>query len=400
MRIHVDQCIDTVPIQNVIETLKCVSADQTIIDEVLQTDDENVIFIDSEADRLAPLDEFDDYTLYNILTLDFKDKNVYYVTSDFNIWSNLNRLKKIISCNEIKTDIIPLINPYMYGFFNDYEIESSSASQTELPHSNAKIGCVNINNFSLTVDDKKIEYEPKYNVISLNSTKKHQRIKTIKALRGIENFMYSYYPFEDPQQMEDVFDNDEDNELLNELTELNEIYDPLLFMKKSEVPLNFRSKKDISKTFASKHDAFQRCVPLEYIQSCIDLVTESYVDESIALTEKTFKPISLNKPFILLSARNSHQFLKKAGFYLYEELFDYSFDDKSFDQRFDSIMKQIKPILAMSTHHLTAKIETFREKIQYNCFHVANQKQIWYIASELDDFNYLKFMINEQKAFV
>jgi len=48
----------------------------------------------------------------------------------------------------------------------------------------------------------------------------------------------------------------------------------------------------------------------------------------------------------------------------------------------------------------TAKIETFREKIQYNCFHVANQKQIWYIASELDDFNYLKFMINEQKAFV
>ena len=62
-------------------------ADQSIIDDILQTDDENLIFIDGEAAcRFAPLPTsnpdqiFDDYTLYNLFTLDFKDKNVYYIT--------------------------------------------------------------------------------------------------------------------------------------------------------------------------------------------------------------------------------------------------------------------------------------------------------------------------------
>ena len=385
MRIYLDQHLDTESIQKVINTLRDPKADQAIIDDILQTDDENLIFIDGETDRLSPLLMCDDYSLYNLLTFDFKDKNVYYVTPDFNIHYNIQRLKKIITC-EIKTNIIPLVHPYNYGFDSHYLFLVRHDSDIE----------ININNFNIDVNGELKIYEPKYNVVSLNCTKKEHRIRTIRALRNEERFVYSYYPYEDEYQLGESFDNDEDDELLNELTELNEIYNPILFMNKSEIPLEYRTKETIRKTFDSKFEAFQNSVPLEYIQSCIDLVTESYVDESIALTEKTFKPISLRKPFILLSARNSHLFVKKLGFQLYEELFDYSFDHKSFDVRFKSIIKQIKSILSMPTYALHVKIESIKEKIQYNYEHMKSQEEKWHKMSYANDFNYLAFLTENQ----
>ena len=73
MRIYLDQFLDTEPIQKAISTLREPQADQSIIDDILQTDDENLIFIDGEAAcRFAPLPTsnpdqiFDDYTLYNL----------------------------------------------------------------------------------------------------------------------------------------------------------------------------------------------------------------------------------------------------------------------------------------------------------------------------------------------
>ena len=404
MRIHLDQFLDTEPIQKAISTLREPQADQSIIDDILQTDDENLIFFDGEAAcRFAPLPTsnpdqiFDDYTLYNLFTLDFKDKNVYYVTPDFNIHSNLKRLKKEVP--KIKTEFIPLINPYMYGFCNDYVFDTFHTKSLDSTGPDAILKTINIINFSLNVEGKITVYEPKYNVVSLNGSKKEQRIRTIRALRNEERFVYSYYPYEDEYQLGETYDNDEDDELLNELTELNEIYNPILFMNKSEVPLEHRTKETIRKTFDSKYEAFQNSVPLEYIQSCMDLVTESYVDESIMLTEKTFKPISLRKPFLLISARHSHKFLKRLGYKLYYELFDYSFDGKSFNQRFNSIIKQIKKILSMSTQEFNAKVETIAEKIHYNQNHMINQEKRWHDAMESDDLTYLKFMINEQKIF-
>ena len=391
MRIHIDQPSDNQLIEKFRLALPLDNVDHTLVDNVLDDDDQNIIFIDGETNRLAPLREkskrdgetmmYDDYSLYNLLTLDFKDKNVYYVTPDFNIRSNLKRLKKIITC-EIKNNVIPLVHPYNYGFFAQHLFSNDIH--------------VNINNFNLDVNGEIKICEPKYNVVSLNCTKKVHRILTIKALRNEERFVYSYYPFEDEHQLENSFNNTEDFLLLNELTELNEIYDHDSFMNKSEKPLENRTKREIAFTFETKHEAFQRCVPLEYIQSCIDLVTESYVDESIALTEKTFKPISLRKPFILLSARNSHLFLKELGFQLYEELFDYSFDNKSFDVRFNSIIKQIKSILSMPTYALHVKIESIKEKIQYNYEHMKSQEKKWHKMNDADDFQYLNFLVRNQ----
>jgi hypothetical protein len=252
-----------------------------------------------------------------------------------------------------------------------------------------------IDNFSLTVNNKKRIYDPKYNVVSLNCSKKSHRIKLISALRNKERFIYSYYPYEDEDQINVTYNNEKDRLLLNELTELNEIYDQELFMNKNEKDIKERTKEEIIETIAPKHFAFQESVPLEYIQSCMDLVTESYVFESIMLTEKTFKPIVLRKPFLLLSARNSHIFLKKIGYELYDEMFDYSFDDKSFLERFDSIINQITEILKIPLNEFVLRCEDIHDKIEYNYNHQKKAREFWMRAyKNLPDKEYVEFLLN------
>ena len=93
-------------------------------------------------------------------------------------------------------------------------------------------------------------------------------------------------------------------------------------------------------------------VPEEYLYSPIELVGESYTDKGCCLTEKVLKPLYYKKPFISMASKGYHTFLKNQGFYLYDELFDYSFDNSSFKVRFNSIMDQIKNILNQPTEKL------------------------------------------------
>ena len=126
-----------------------------------------------------------------------------------------------------------------------------------------------------------------------------------------------------------------------------------------------------------KYDAFQDCVPLEYVKSCADLVTESFVGESLSFTEKTWKPIVMKKPFILMSGRHAHKYLKVMGYELYDEIFDYSFDDKDFDERYFSIVNQVKELCKLSVNDFSNKIFFLKDKIEYNYNHYKNQSKHW-----------------------
>ena len=79
----------------------------------------------------------------------------------------------------------------------------------------------------------------------------------------------------------------------------------------------------------------------------VDLITEAYFMDSALLTEKTFKPIAYRKPFIILGPRTCHSLLEWMDFELYDELFDYSFDHLDYEERFNSIVTQIKKICKM-----------------------------------------------------
>lgn len=58
----------------------------------------------------------------------------------------------------------------------------------------------------------------------------------------------------------------------------------------------------------------------------IEIITESESTFN-RLTEKTFKAILYQSPFMVLSCRNFHKELENLGFQLYDEIFDYTFDD-------------------------------------------------------------------------
>ena len=304
---------------------------QALLDELL---DDNMIFFDGETDRFSPLKtsddryQYTDYVLYNLLTLDFKGKNVYYITGDFNIHSNIERF-------EVDSNLKPIIYPE-----------------------------VCIPQFLRNTRDRNRSYELdldlKYNVVSLNCTRKPHRIDLLRALQGEERFIYSYYPFEDEDQINSFFKDDGEVELLNELTELNET-------DKNKKPLKERTREDLLEEWELKQQSREESVPLEYIESCIDLVTEAYcISAGTVLTEKAYKPMLYKKPFIILGPRYIHQALKNIGFKLYDELFDYSFDDKSYKERLNSVITQIKEILKIPTSELIDKCKNLSEKREYN----------------------------------
>jgi hypothetical protein len=110
-------------------------------------------------------------------------------------------------------------------------------------------------------------------------------------------------------------------------------------------------------------------VPLEYKKVFVNIISES-TTETLFLTEKTFISILLKQPFLILGSKNIHQLLKKYGFQLYDEIFDYSFDDLLVvEDRIDGIIKNLLKIKDKNYTHLRELIEN---KIQFNFNHAIN----------------------------
>jgi hypothetical protein len=98
----------------------------------------------------------------------------------------------------------------------------------------------------------------------------------------------------------------------------------------------------------------------------MQLVTESD-DEFVFFTEKTATPILLNKPFLVAGSVNFHDSLRRRGFELYTELFDYSFDSvEDINVRYEMIVENVKHISSMDLNELHNKVV---DKLHYNKQH-------------------------------
>ena len=76
----------------------------------------------------------------------------------------------------------------------------------------------------------------------------------------------------------------------------------------------------------------------------ISLVTETFHRTNF-ITEKTFRPIFLEQPFIVLGGKNQNKELLNLGFELYDEIFDYSFDsDDSLENRVQGVIDNLNRI--------------------------------------------------------
>jgi len=101
------------------------------------------------------------------------------------------------------------------------------------------------------------------------------------------------------------------------------------------------------------------------------IVTETvYFQPKLHLTEKIFKPIVSQKPFILVGAPGNLAYLKSYGFQTFDRWIDESYDQEQDHYiRIEKITTEIVRLCAMSHVQLTTMHEEMKSILLYNYQH-------------------------------
>jgi hypothetical protein len=101
--------------------------------------------------------------------------------------------------------------------------------------------------------------------------------------------------------------------------------------------------------------------------SLIHVVTETvYKGNKQHLTEKTFKPIVMQQPFILQSCKGSLEYLRRYGFKTFSEFWDESYDECDDDTRTKQIGKLLQDINNMSQKEKDSLQNAVSNTVEYN----------------------------------
>lgn len=113
-------------------------------------------------------------------------------------------------------------------------------------------------------------------------------------------------------------------------------------------------------------------------QSCFcHVVTETiYESNKIHLTEKIFKPIVLQQPFMLVSAKGSLDYLKSYGFQTFNSLWSESYDQATDDTRISAVVDNLEKINAWSSAEL--------EDARYHCQSIVEHNFRWFYGGFQD----------------
>lgn len=110
----------------------------------------------------------------------------------------------------------------------------------------------------------------------------------------------------------------------------------------------------------------QEILPAEYANSFMQIVTESQ-DHTFFASEKTWIPLFFNKPFLVAGCSDFHKKLNDMGFELYDEIFDYSFDNvTSIKKRYDMIAYEVSKFVDKPAEELEALYAKVFEKCVRN----------------------------------
>lgn len=110
----------------------------------------------------------------------------------------------------------------------------------------------------------------------------------------------------------------------------------------------------------------QEIFPQQYVNSFMQLVTESN-EYTWFFSEKTAMPLFFNKPFLVAGCIDFHKKLQNLGFVLYDELFDYSFDQEPDTvKRYDMLSENIKRYVNKSNNDLQKLYSSVFDKCQFN----------------------------------
>ena len=126
-------------------------------------------------------------------------------------------------------------------------------------------------------------------------------------------------------------------------------------------------------------DDFEYYINDEYRQSLlkmncfVSVVTETS-DEILFVTEKTYRQILIEQPFLCLGAPNQNNILRNYGFELYDEIFDYEFDSKTnIEERVQGIIDNLNNIKNLNYYDLYNKIKDKVKRNKLNALKIFNE---------------------------
>jgi hypothetical protein len=111
----------------------------------------------------------------------------------------------------------------------------------------------------------------------------------------------------------------------------------------------------------------------ESAESLLYLVTETVATGCRHhLTEKTFKPIALGMPFVIVGTRGSLEYLRSYGFRTFDGIWDESYDLAEDDVRIERIASLLRSLDELSVEDKQELFEAAHEVIEHNWNHFYN----------------------------
>ena len=121
------------------------------------------------------------------------------------------------------------------------------------------------------------------------------------------------------------------------------------------------------------------CIDLwnEANRSLLQVVTETvYTGQRQHLTEKTFKPIVMQQPFILVSCRGSLEYLKRYGFQTFGNFWEEEYDELDDDCRISAIAKLLVDINSLSKKE--------KQQLQRKIAPIVEYNHKWFYSREFE----------------
>jgi hypothetical protein len=111
----------------------------------------------------------------------------------------------------------------------------------------------------------------------------------------------------------------------------------------------------------------------ESAESLLYLVTETVATgQRLHLTEKTFKPIALGMPFIIVGTKGSLEYLRSYGFKTFSNLWDESYDTVDDDGRIERIADLLTTLDSKTQEEKQQLFDSAKEIIEHNWNHFYN----------------------------
>ena len=233
--------------------------------------------------------------------------------------------------------------PYLFGFLVDHYRDLKN---TSIEHNGTEIG--------LLSSDEYLSFEKKKFFLSYNkNTTKTFRVQLLLWLMKTGMIDDSYVSI--------LIRNENFNRRELESTQ-DELYDLIAYYNRFE-RMGFNV---LDWDYPNhKNDVFSNLkytTKSHYGETLFNIISEtSFENESLNLTEKSFKALANSHPFLIIGDRYSNQYIKDLGFEQYDDIIDYSFDSiENRDERLNAAFKEIKKIYSIGRDGM---IEWYRNNI-------------------------------------